>query len=58
VQNIVPVTVRQILESREDGLKIGIMDVHMVSKLIKDEVENVWVTYNGGSIIFYVISDC
>jgi hypothetical protein len=34
VQNIVPVTIRQILESREDGLKIGNMDVNMVRRVI------------------------
>jgi hypothetical protein len=38
VQNIVPVTVRQILESREDVLKIGSMDVHMVRKYIKKKM--------------------
>jgi hypothetical protein len=38
VQNIVPITVRQILESREDGLKIGSMDVHMVRKSTKNEM--------------------
>jgi hypothetical protein len=38
VQNIVPVTVRQILESREDGLKIGSLDVHMVRKRNNNEM--------------------
>ncbi|XP_023702167.1 replication protein A 32 kDa subunit isoform X3 [Cryptotermes secundus] len=43
VQNIVPVTVRQILESREDGLKIGSMDVHMEEQqVIPSVVENMY----------------
>jgi hypothetical protein len=30
VQNVVPVTIRQVLESHEAGLKIGNLDVHIV----------------------------
>lgn len=48
VQNIVPVTVRQILESREDGLKIGNVDVHvftLVALIRRVEVSSTKVTY-------------
>ncbi|XP_021932607.1 replication protein A 32 kDa subunit [Zootermopsis nevadensis] len=53
VQNIVPVTVRQILESHDDGLKIGSMDIHMFSLVAL--VRRVEVT---STKVTYLLDDC
>ncbi|XP_069678451.1 replication protein A 32 kDa subunit [Periplaneta americana] len=53
VQNTVPVTIRQILESSEDGLKIGGMDVHMFTVVAL--VRRVEVT---STKVSYLLDDC
>ncbi|GFG36018.1 hypothetical protein Cfor_03598 [Coptotermes formosanus] len=48
VQNVVPVTIRQVLESHEAGLKIGNLDVHiltLVALVRRVEVSSTKVSY-------------